>query len=207
MVLPPERSSWAAAMRSEAQHIADDREALGWALGCLWAGCAARLDALRPRKLLTLHSLAVAWIAMFIVSSIFNMIIALATRLRLHGVASAMGSMIEGFHYDRFVPFADAMPVGLFVVMGLVVVAFAASLILSLRRHAAAYATLCCAVALSVTTWLYQLGIPAYVQAMSFQHRWRIGICFAMTLCVLGVLGFYGALRYSAIRQVNGRRQ
>jgi hypothetical protein len=206
MVLPPGRSSWAPAMRMEAQHIDDDRKALSWALGCLRAGCAARLDALRPRHLLTLHSLAVAWIAMFIVSGIFNVSIALATRLRLHGVAAAMGSLIEGFHYDRFVPFADAMPPGLFVVMGLVVVVFAVSLFLSLRRHPAAFVTLCCAVALNVTTWLYQLGIPAYVQAMSFQHRWRIGVCFAMTLGVLSILGFYGALRYSSIQQENGRR-
>jgi hypothetical protein len=206
VMLPFRRSSWAAAMRAEAQHIDDDREVLTWALGCLRAGCAARLDGLRPRKILTLHSLAVAWIAMFIVSSIFNVSIALATRLRLQGMASAMGRLIEGFHYDRFVPFADAMPLGLFVVMGTVVVVFGVSLFLSLRRHPAAFATFCCAVALSVATWLYQLGIPAYVQAMSSQHRWRIGICFAMTMGVLSVLGFYGALRYSSIQQVNGRQ-
>jgi hypothetical protein len=205
MVLPSARSSWAAAMRAEAQHIDDDREALSWALGCLRAACAARLDTLRPRRILTLHSLAVAWIAMFIVSSVFNVSIALATRLRLHGVASAMGGLIEGFRYDRFVPFADAMPLGLLVVMGLVVVVFAASLFLSLRRHSAAFVTFCCAVALSVTTWLYQLGIPAYFQAISPEHRWRIGICFAMTMGVLSVLGFHGALRYSSIQQ--GRRQ
>jgi pimeloyl-ACP methyl ester carboxylesterase len=38
---------WAAAMLSELDHIDDDRAALRWAWGCLWAGYAARLAA-RP---------------------------------------------------------------------------------------------------------------------------------------------------------------
>jgi hypothetical protein len=172
-------------MRSEARHIDNDREALSWALGSLYAGYAERLRAVRARKKLPTHSLAVLWIIMFIVSSAFNIGIALAARLRYQGVASAMGALIAGFRYDRFVPLADAMPRGLLALMGLIVVLFAVALHLSLRKRPAAFGAFCSAAGLSLGAWIYELGIPAYVQAMSPQHLWRIGICFVLTAGVL----------------------
>jgi hypothetical protein len=180
-------------MRMEARHIDDDREALSWALGSLYAGYAERLRAMRARKMLSAHSLAVLWIIMFIVSSAFNIGIALAARLRYQGVASAMGSLIAGFHYNRFVPLADAMPRGLLALMGLIVVLFTVALYLSLRRRPAAFGAFCCAAGLSLGAWLYELGIPAYVQAMSPQHLWRIGICFVLTAGVLRAAWLGGA--------------
>ena len=192
-------------MRTEAQHISDDREALGWALGSVRAGFTERLRALRAHKVLTIHSLAVLWIVMFIVSSAFNVSISLATRLRLHGMASAMGRLIEGFHYDRYVPLADAMPMELFVLMGLVVVLFAVSLSLSLKRHPAAFAVFCGAVGLSLCVWLYLLGIPAYGQAISPQHRWRIGVCFILTAGVLSALRFCGSTPNSSMQRLESR--
>jgi len=177
----------------EERHIDDDREALSWALGSLYAGYAERLRAIRARKMLSAHSLAVLWIIMFILSSAFNVGIALAARLRYQGVASAMGSLIAGFHYNRFVPLADAMPRGLLALMGLIVVLFTVALYLSLRRRPAAFGAFCGAAALSLGAWLYELGIPAYVQAMSPQHLWRIGICFILTAGVLRAAWLGGA--------------
>jgi hypothetical protein len=206
VILPPQRSDWAAAMRTEVQYIDDDREALRWALGSVRAGCTERLQALRRHQFLTIHSLVVLWIVMFIVSSAFNISIALATRLRFQGTASAMGQLLEGFHYDRFVPLADAMPMGLFVLMGFVVVLFAASLNLSLRRRPAAFAAFCSAVILSLGAWLFELGIPAYMQAMSPQHLWRIGICFILTAGVLTVLRFTSAPPNSSIQRLKRRQ-
>jgi hypothetical protein len=190
MVLPSARASWAAAMCTEAGHIANDREALSWALGSLHAAYAERLRALRMRRILSIRSLAALWIIMFIVSSAFNMSIALATRLRYQNMASAMGSLVDGFHYNRFVPLADAMPIGLFLLMGLAVALFTVSLWLNLRRRPAAFGSFCSAVGLSLGIWLYELGIPAYVQAMSPQHLWRNGICFALTAGLLSVARF-----------------
>ena len=193
VVFPSERSSWAEAMRIEARHIDDDREALRWALGSLYAGYAERLRAMRAHKMLSAHSLAVLWIIMFMVSSAFNFGIALAARLRYQGVTSALGSLIAGFRYNRFVPLADAMPRGLLALMGMIVVLFTVALCLSLRRRPAAFAAFCCAVGLSLGAWLYELGIPAYVQAMSPQHLWRIGICFVLTAGVLRAAWLGGA--------------
>jgi hypothetical protein len=204
-LLASERSMWAAAMRAEVQHINDDGEALGWALSSVRAGFTERLRALRVHKMPSLHALGVLWIVMLVASSAFNVSIVVATRLRLHGVASAMGRLIAGFRYDRFVPFADAMPTGLFVLMGLVVVLFSAALSLSLRRRPAAFSAFCSALGLSLAAWLYQLGIPAYVQAMSLQHRWRIGICFVLTAGALGAVRFFGAAPKPSMQRLDER--
>jgi hypothetical protein len=206
-VLPAQRSAWAAAIRTEVEYIDDDHEALSWALGGVRAGFAERLRAVRTHRMLTVHSLAMLWIVMFIISSAFNVSIALATRLRFQGVASAMGWALDGFRYDRFVPLADAMPAGLFVLMGFVVLLFAVSLSLSLRRRPAAFIVFCSAVGLSLAVWLYQLGIPAYAEAMSPQHRLRIGACFVLTAGVLGALRVWGAAPSSSPQHLQGEQQ
>ena len=187
-LLPAERFSWAAVMRTEAQHIDDDREALSWALGSVRAGAAERLRAWRLQRLFSAHAIGNLWIVIFIVSSAFNVSLALAARLGYRRTAAVLGWWMREFRYDRFVPLADAMPIGLFVLMALVVVLFSVSLYLSLRNRPAAFAAFCCGVGLSFAAWFYQLGIPAYLQALSPQHRWRIGICFALTAAVLSAL-------------------
>jgi hypothetical protein len=189
-LLPRVHSSWADAMRVEIPYIDDDREALRWALGSFRACLTERLRALQPR--ISAHSLGIMWIVVFTVSSTYNMSIALAARLGYQRATSALGWWMRDFQYDRFALFADSIPMGLFALMGLVVLLFSASLKLNLRNRPTAFATFCCALTLSLVAWLYQLGIPAYLQAMSPQHRWRIGICFALTASVLGALRLLG---------------
>jgi hypothetical protein len=194
-------------MLTEARYIDDDREALRWALGSLYAGYAERLRALAVRKLFSIHSLAVLWIIMFMVSGVFNLGVVLATRLRYEGMASAMGSLMRGFRYNQFVPLADAIPIGLFVLMALAIVLFAVSLALSLRRRPVAFAAFCSAVGLSLGIWLYELGIPAYVQTMSPQHLWRNGICFVLTAGVLSAARFSGATPRRPVQRLGASRQ
>jgi hypothetical protein len=45
-VLPPTRSIWAEAMRSELEHIDGDIEALKWAVGCVLTGYVKRSNEL-----------------------------------------------------------------------------------------------------------------------------------------------------------------
>jgi len=206
-LLPAERLAWAAVMRAEVQHINDDGEALHWALGSVCACAAERFRVWRVRRLFSTHALGILWIVIFIVSSAFNVSIALAARLGYQRMASALGWWMREFQYDRFVPFAAAMPPGLFVLMGFVVVLFCVSLYLSVRNHPASFATFCAALALSLVTWLYQLGIPAYLQALSPQHRWRIGICFALTAGVLGALRWGSAVPDQSLRNFDGRER
>jgi hypothetical protein len=194
-------------MRAEAQHIEDDRETLRFAIGGLYAGYAERLRMFAACKIFSIHSLAVLWITMFMVSGIFNVGIVLATRLRYEGIAFAMGSVMQGFRYHQFVTLADAIPVGLFVLMALAVALFAASLTLSLRRRPAAFGTFCSAAGLSLGIWLYELGIPAYLQAMSTQHLWRNGICYVLTAGVLGAARFSAAIPRQPVQRLGAGRQ
>jgi hypothetical protein len=194
-------------MRAEAQHIHDDREALRWAIGGLYAGYAERLRMIAAREVISTHSLVVLWIIMFMVSGIFNVGIVLATRLRYESMAHAMGSVMQGFRYDQFVALADAIPIMLFVLMALALVLFAVSLALSLRRRPAAFGAFCSAVGLSLGIWLYELGIPAYLQAMSTQHLWRNGICFALTAGVLSAARLSAAIRRRPVQRLGASRQ
>jgi len=198
-LLPRNQSSWADAMRGEIQHIKDDREALSWALGSFRACLTERLRVLRPH--ISAHTLGILWIVVFVISSAYNMSIALAARLGYQRTAAALGWWMRDFQYDQFANFADSIPISLFVLMGLVVLLFAASLKLNLSSRPAAFATFCCAIGASLVAWLCQLGIPAYLQAVSPVHLWRIGICFALTVSVLGALRFLASTQNSSIRR------
>jgi hypothetical protein len=100
-LLPSERISWAAVMRSEAQHLDDDREALSWALGSVRAGAVERLRALRLRRLFSPHALGILWIVIFIVSSAFNVSVALAARLGYQRTATTLGWWIRSIRAAR----------------------------------------------------------------------------------------------------------
>jgi hypothetical protein len=51
------------------------------------------------------------------------------------------------------------------------------------------------------------LRIPAYVQTMSPQHLWRIGICFVLTAGVLSAARLGGAAQNPRARGGQGNRQ
>jgi hypothetical protein len=204
-LLPASRASWAAVMHAEVQLIENDREALKWAVGSVHAGLAERLRVWQLRRLLSARSAGILWIVIFIVSSAFNVSIALAARLGWERMASTLGWWLRGFQYDRFVPLARAMPIGLFALMGAVVAAFCISLYLSLRKSRRAFAAFCAALGLSLAAWLCQLGIPAYAQAISAPHRWRSGMCFVLTIGVLSALWRGSGARSSSVhRQPRG---
>jgi hypothetical protein len=189
-LLTRDQSGWGRAMRSEAQHIRDDKEALGWALGALRAGAGERIRTVPIRKLISARAVGLLWIVIFIASSAFNIGIALTARLGYARATSALGWWLKGFQYERFVDLANAMPVGLFLVMGFAFVAFVVSLYLNILKHRAAFPVFCAALGLSLISWLYQLGIPAYLSAISLPHRWRIGSCFTLTAVVLTALRY-----------------
>jgi hypothetical protein len=207
LLLPADRRAWADAMRAETQHIEDDREALGWALGSIRAGALERLRTLRMHRFLSPRALGNLWIVLFIVSSTYNVCIALAARLGYMRTASALGWWLRDFRYEQFAPLANSMSIGWFLGMGAVVALFSVSLYLSLRSRPAAFTVFCCALGLSLAAWLYQLGIPAYLQASSSVHRWRIGLCFALTAAILAALRGGSAPPAAMHRPMGGTRQ
>jgi hypothetical protein len=188
VLLPPRRSAWAAAMRAELAHIDDDAEALHWSLGNLRACLAEQLHALPLKALFSTRAISLLWIVIFITSSVFNLALPLAVRLRRTRIAEVLGSWLKDYHHERLLALADAMPAGLYLAMALVVVAFSITLYLSIRGRASALLAFAISVATSLAVWLYELGMPAYTHALSTPHRWRIGICFLMTAAILTAL-------------------
>lgn len=172
-------------MRNEVAHIDDDREALNWAIGSVRAGLAARLNDLPRQRIFSARSAGIVWIVIFIVSSAFNLSIALSARLGYEQITSVLGRGLKGFDYARFQSLAEAMPIGLFVLMAVVVFAYVLSLYLNLQRRPYAFLVFCCAMALSFGAWLIQLAMPTYLQAISTPHRWRVGVCFVLTAAIL----------------------
>jgi hypothetical protein len=205
-LLPSKRASWAVVMRNEICHIEDDREALKWALGSFRACLAERVRALPAHRIFSARAIGSLWIVIFVLSSAYNVIIALTARLGLHRAASALGWWMKDFQYDRFLKFANAIPVGLFGLLGAVVFLFVVSLNLHLRNRPSGFATFCCAMSLSLVAWLYQLGIPAYLQAISTPHRWRIGLCFVVTAAVLSALRLPGPAPKAATGRLSRRQ-
>jgi hypothetical protein len=198
-LLPRGQRSWGSVMRTEVEHIADDKEALHWALSNTRA-CAHELVRTFPlRRLTSARTISLLWIVLFIMSSAQNVAILLASRLGYMRAASALGWSLRDFQYERFVALARAIPQGVVLLMGAVVVAFIASLYLSLRRSVGAFATFCAALGSSLCIWLYELGVPAYLEAISKHHRWRIGACFVMSAAIVS------ALRYSHISSTSSR--
>ena len=64
-MLPDSRSAWADAMEIETRHIRDDREALSWAVGCVFAAYADRLRMEQFLLPLTARLLLAAWCLQF----------------------------------------------------------------------------------------------------------------------------------------------
>ena len=175
-------------MCTEAAHAKDEREALSWALGVLRAGCVERLRAIRAGALPSTHTLGLWWIAMFIASSGYNIGLLLAARWHWDRAALALGALLHGFDYARFARLGERLSPVLLALLGLVCVLFCLAYSLSRRRHRLAFAAFCAATALSLVAWLCELGVPAYLEAMPRPHRWRIGLCFALTAVVLSLL-------------------
>jgi len=154
--LPAAQAAWSAVMSAEVQHIADDREALSWALGSIRASVAERLRFLWRHRWVSARAVGVLWVVIFTVSSAFNLGMAVAARLGYERAASRLGYFLRGYSADRFQAFAAAMPIGWYVLMSLVVIGFTISLYLNLRSRAAAFNTFCGTLALSLTKINYQ---------------------------------------------------
>lgn len=187
-LLPAAESTWADAMAAECACIDCDRQALGWAWGSLRAGMSQRLRWLCRRAAPSTHALGVCWIVVFVVSSSYNVTLIVATRMHRDATVGLLGRFLDDFHYDRFTTLSQAIPLTLIIVMGAVVALYACALYLSIRRQPAALPTFCAAMTLSLASWLYELSLPAYHAAMTTPHRWRIGLCFALTAAVLAIL-------------------
>ena len=119
-IMPAARASWSAAMESELAHIANDKVALRWALGCVLAGYRERM-----REMLQTwyaRSALACLIVLLALREFFAPALIIAYRLQYLGLAHFLGLRTAGDDYRRLIPVMDATPswvVGLWVAAGL----------------------------------------------------------------------------------------
>lgn len=134
-VLPPRRAQWAEAMRQEFLAIRDDREALHWAFGCLWASYMERmmsLPFLQSLPVRMLLGLMVLWQAF---SSCFASILTAFYKFGMLDAAEALGRSTPGDDYRNFIPLMEAVPLSVHVAYVMAGLAFLATLAALLTRH------------------------------------------------------------------------
>lgn len=132
-LLSQTREAWGEAMRNELPHIADDREALEWALGCFAAAWQERIRALKLLNSIWARSALVLLLGFKVFDDVFATLLTLAYRSRAAGAAELLGSQTPGDDYLRLVPLMNAVPAwlhGLWVLAAGLYVAAIASIVL-----------------------------------------------------------------------------
>lgn len=133
-LLPPHHASWGEAMRREVEHIEDDRAALSWAMGALWAAGGTLLGSRWAARGLALLAFLQA------LNMLFAPILIIAWHMRWLGVEEFLGGQLPGDHYERFVPLMNATSpwqTALWIAAGLL---FLVSMLHLLRHRHGAFA-------------------------------------------------------------------
>ena len=135
-----EKQEWAEAMRQETDSISDDRQALGWALGCVFASYAERIEAMNFVDTALVRGVLVFFIVLEAWSNFFATIATVSYRSGHLGVIRAMSGMMPGDDYRPFIPLMNTIPWwdhALWVSAALFY--FAAAALLFTRRRAMAF--------------------------------------------------------------------
>ena len=135
-----EKQEWAEAMQQETDAIGDDRQALGWALGCVFASYAERIEAMNFVDTAFVRGVLVFFIVLEAWSNFFATIATVSYRTGHLSVIRAMSGMMPGDDYHPFIPLMNTIPWwdhALWVSAALFY--FAAAALLVTRRRALAF--------------------------------------------------------------------
>jgi hypothetical protein len=105
-----QRQEWSAAMQREQDEIAQDREALFWAFGCLFASYSERIRAMNLVDAVAVRALLIVFIAVEALSNLFATVATIAYKTGRLGVVGAMGGQMPGDDYRPFIPLMNAIP-------------------------------------------------------------------------------------------------
>ena len=112
-VLPPScpsRDEWAAAMRQETEAIENSGASLRWALGCVYAGYAERIEAMVMFDTVVVRGFLVFFMVLEVFSSFFATIVTVAYKTGHMGIVRAMAGQMPGDDYHPFIPLMNATP-------------------------------------------------------------------------------------------------
>ena len=109
-VMPAALSDWAGAMQNELTYVADDREALRWASGCVWFAHWAHLRQLRLLDVPAVRTTGVLLAAFCGFQMIFATVMTLAYRLNAMRITDLLGRLTPGGDFRRIVPLMETLP-------------------------------------------------------------------------------------------------
>ena len=112
-MVPFQQRHWTAAMRNELDYVADDRQALAWAAGCLRATLMERLRAVYVPDTRVIRLLMILPLAILVFSDVFATALTAAYRMGALGVASVLGGLTPGDDYRRLIPLMENVPLWL----------------------------------------------------------------------------------------------
>lgn len=109
-VMPSDQREWAEAMRNELPSVADDGEALQWAIGCLSAAHVARLRGLHLLDVAAVRVVGVIVAAFRAFDVLLPTVLTAAYRMGAFGATEGLGRMTPGDDYRRLIPLMEAIP-------------------------------------------------------------------------------------------------
>jgi hypothetical protein len=136
-VMPSGGMNWGAAMRNELEAIEDDRVALHWAVGCVMAGYAERMNVMLQTWYV--RSALACLIALLALREFFAPLLIFAYRMQYLGLAHFLGLRTAGDDYRRLVPLMDATPAWLPVLWAASGLLYLFALWQMLHRNRASY--------------------------------------------------------------------
>lgn len=131
-VSPGSREGWAQAMSREFEEIADDQEALEWALGCVQASCYERLKSMKRTSYWPVRWGMALWIALLAID---------AFTYAEHALTYKLGLFTEPYFFSENIPLLKVTPIWEPLLTLAVGVMFFAAVILIVKRSRAALYT------------------------------------------------------------------
>ncbi len=168
-ILPAARAPWAEAMRHEIHHIEKDREALVWAIGCVFASYVERARVLRIPN----PGLGRVLLALFMgceaLPMLFTTVLTLAWRLDDFEDTDLLRTWTPFDNYRQYIPLMEAIPWWLHTLWVATAFLLIATAVQILRKRQSAYPLFASAWLLGSTGDLVALSLPAYRATRLFQ--------------------------------------
>jgi len=161
--MPPAMRPWAAAMQNELAYVGNDREALRWAVGCLWAAHVARIRGLYLLDVAAVRAVGAFMATFRAFGAVFPTLLTIAYYRGAVGMTESLGSMTAGDDYRRLVPLMEAIPSWVHALATAEGACYLVGAVCLLVRRRAAYIALLFGVSLELVLTLFGRSLQAEV--------------------------------------------
>jgi hypothetical protein len=178
-VSPREREEWTLAMSREVDEISSEREALGWALGGVWAACCERFISTKLSTWWPVRLGMALWIALLAAEMFAYSVITLGNKLQL---------------FTEHWPLLEVTPLWESVLAVVAALSFLLAMVLILRSSRAAFVAVVAPCAMMLLGFALRVSRPesgilqslsmAYHRSHSFLVWPIVGLAMTMLVCL-----------------------